>query len=76
MKPDHSRRYHVPPPAARTMSALGVLRDEVIAPILAGIVTPRQGHKPTTWTKVDQDYETLRAGMHTLFGDLGLATAA
>lgn len=76
VKPDHSRRYHVPPPAARTMSALGVLRDEVIAPILAGIVTPRQRRKPATWTKVDQDYETLRTGMHTLFGDLGLATAA
>ncbi len=76
VKPDHSRRYHVDPGAARTMSALGVLRDQVIAPILAGVAIPRQGRKPATWTNIDQDYETLRVGMLSLFGDLGLATAA
>lgn len=58
------------------MSALGVLRDHVIAPILAGVATPRRGRKPAAWTKVDQDYEALRLGMHTLFSDLGLAAAA
>ena len=76
VKPDHTRRYQVPPTAARTMSALGVLRDQVIPPILAGVRCPRRGRKPTTWTIIDQDYETLRVDMHKLFGDLGLATAA
>ena len=76
VKPDHSRRYQVPPAAARTMSALGVLRDQVIAPILAGVTSPRRGRRPATWTKIDQDYDTLRVNMRTLFDDLGLATAA
>jgi hypothetical protein len=76
VKPDHSRRYHVPAGAARTMSALAVLRDQVIAPILAGVASPRRGRRPSTWTKVDQDYDTLRVGMHALFNDLGLVTAA
>jgi hypothetical protein len=76
LKPPHSRRYHVPPEAARTMSALTVLRDHVIAPILAGVRSPRQGRKPAAWTAVDRDYETLRVDMQTLFQDLGIATAA
>ena len=76
VKPDHSRRYRIEPDAARTMSALGVLRDHVITPILAGIGRPRHGRKPTHWTKIDQDYQTLRLDMRTLFADLGLATAS
>jgi len=36
-KPGRSRRYHVPPHAARTIAALLTLRDHVIAPILAGV---------------------------------------
>ncbi len=50
VKPDHTRRYHVPGDAARTMSALGVLRDQVIAPILAGVRSPRPGRRPSAWT--------------------------
>lgn len=76
VKPDHSRRYHVPPDAARTMTALGVLRDHVITPILAGIHSPRPGRRPTTWTQIDRDYETLRVHMQTLFQHLHLDTAA
>ena len=73
-KPGRSRRYHVLPPAARTITALLTLRDQVISPILAGIRSPRMGRKPTHWTRVDRDYETLRITMHTLFHDLGIAT--
>lgn len=76
VKPDHTRRYQVPPDAARTMTALGVLRDHVVAPLLAGVAAPRRGRKPSTWTKVDKDYDTLRVDMQTLFADLGLVTAA
>ena len=73
-KPGRSRRYHVLPPAARTITALLALRDQVISPILAGIRSPRMGRKPTHWTRVDRDYETLRVNMHTLFHDLGITT--
>ncbi|MGH3304571.1 MAG: hypothetical protein ACRDOK_23410 [Streptosporangiaceae bacterium] len=65
-KPGRTRRYHVPPQAARTIAALLTLRDHVIAPILAGIRSPRMGRKPKIWTAVDRDYEALRIGMNTL----------
>ena len=48
VKPGRTRRYHVPPDAARTIAALLALRDQVIAPILAGIRSPRRGRKPAT----------------------------
>jgi hypothetical protein len=76
VKPGRSRRYHVPPPAARTIAALLALRDQVIGPILAGVRSPRLGRKPTHWTAIDRDYETLRIGMQTLFADLGITTSS
>jgi hypothetical protein len=75
-KPGRTRRYHVPGSSARTIAALLCLRDQVIAPILAGVRSPRQGRKPAHWTAIDRDYETLRTGMQTLFGHLGIAHAA
>jgi hypothetical protein len=39
--PGHARRYHTPPDAVRTITALLVLRDQVIKPILAGVRSPR-----------------------------------
>ena len=73
-KPGRTRRYHVPPASARTISALLTLRDHVIAPILAGIRSPRMGRKPKIWTAADRDYEALRIGMQTLFRHLGIET--
>ncbi len=73
-KPGRTRRYHVPGDAARTIAALLALRDKVIAPLLAGVRTPRRGRPPASWTRLDDDYETLRRGMQTLFHDLGIAT--
>ena len=75
-KPGQSRRYHTPPDAARTIAALLALRDQVIAPILAGIRSPRMGRKPAHWTRIDRDYETIRTGMQTLFHDLGITVTA
>jgi len=73
-KPGRSRRYHVPPQATRSITALLTLRDHVIAPILAGVRSPRPGRKPTTWTPLDRDYEQIRIDMRTLFDHLGLTT--
>jgi hypothetical protein len=75
-KPGRTRRYRVPPQAARTIAALLALRNHIIAPILAGIRSPRPGRKPAHWTTIDRDYETLRAGMQTLFNHLGIDTPA
>jgi hypothetical protein len=76
VKPGRSRRYQVPPQAARTIAGLLVLRDQVISPILAGVRSPRRGRKPAHWTAIDRDYETLRIGMQTLFLDLGITTSS
>ncbi len=75
-KPGRTRRYHVPPQAARTIAALLTLRDQVIAPILAAVRSPRMGRKPAHWTRVDRDYERIRIDMQTLFNDLALTTPA
>src|SRR6476620_5140857 len=42
-KPARTRRYQVDAPAARTIAALLTLRDQVIAPILAAVRSPRMG---------------------------------
>ena len=73
-KPGRTRRYQVRAPAARTIAALLTLRDQVIAPILAGLRSPRMGRKPAHWTRVDRDYERIRIDMQTLFTDLALET--
>ena len=66
----------MPDLAARTIAALLALRDHVIDPILAGVRSPKLGRKPTHWTAIDRDYETLRIGMQTLFHDLAITTGA
>ena len=76
VKPGRTRRSRVPALAARTIAALLTLRDQVIAPILAGIRSPRMGRKPKAWTSIDRDYEQIRANMQTLFDDLALTTPA
>lgn len=62
-KAGRTRRYHVPPDAARTFTALLTLREHVIAPILAGVRSPRLGRKPASWTSIDRAYEQLRINM-------------
>jgi hypothetical protein len=74
VKPARTRRYHVPPDAARTIATLLALREKVIGPILTRVRTPRPGRRPATWTRVDHDYEQIRLGMQALFHDLGLAS--
>jgi hypothetical protein len=75
VKPGRTRRYQVPGEAARTIAALLTLRDQVIAPILAGIRRPGPGRPPKSRTHIDHDYEILRAGMRTLFHDLAISTS-
>ncbi len=62
----------MPADAARTITALLTLRDQVIAPLLAGVKVRRNDHIPTTWTPTDQTYEALRTDMNTLFSHLGI----
>jgi hypothetical protein len=75
VKPGRSHHYLVPADAARTITAPISLRDQVIAPALAGIRKPT-GRPPRTYTRIDRDYHTIRAGLRTLSNDLGIQTAA
>jgi len=76
IKREGSRRYDVPADAARTITAITALRDQVIAPLLGGVRGPRTVRDITSWTPVEHDYEALRCGMETLFGHLGIEMAA
>ena len=67
-KPARTRRYRVPPLAARTIAALLALRDQVIAP------SRRAAPRRRAWTRVDRDYERIRIDMQTLFTDLAIET--
>jgi len=57
---------HLSPQTAGTIAALLTLREQVIAPLLAGVRSPRLGRKPATWTSIDRDY---------VFHDLGIRAA-
>jgi hypothetical protein len=73
-KPGRSRGYLVPADAARTIAGLSVLRDQVLVPILAGLRRSCLGDRPSTWTRIDDHYETLCSDMQNLLEDLGLTT--
>jgi hypothetical protein len=73
-KPGRGRRYHVPPQAARTITALLTLRDHLTAPTLAGIHNHGRGPEPTNPTPIDHHYAQLRTDIHTLLDHLGITT--
>jgi hypothetical protein len=70
--PARSRWYQPQSSAGRDIAMLLALRGHVIAPILAGIPSPRMDRKPKIWTAVDRDYENLSIGMQTLFRHVGI----
>jgi hypothetical protein len=82
-KPGHSRRYQVLDQGLRTITALVVLREHVLKPLLAAAAHPSAsgpvrrtlGRKPKTWRPIDEHYQTLRLTMRALLDDLHLAVA-
>jgi hypothetical protein len=71
-KVGNSRRYETLAEGLRTMTALVVLRERVLQPILAGIGSTRQA-PPKNPSEIDRHYETLRRDMSNLFTSLGIA---
>jgi hypothetical protein len=57
-------RYPARPPAPSPDPL--TLREQVIAPILAGIRRLGPGRPPKTRTQIDRDYEIPRGGMRNL----------
>ena len=73
-KIERTRRYQATANGARALTALVVLRDKVIQPLLAAACQPRQRGCPASkLTVVDQHYHTLRGTMSQLFEELGIA---
>jgi hypothetical protein len=68
-----SRRYELSTPNMRAITALLVLREHVIRPLLAGVQSPPRASKPTTWTATDRHYDQLQRDMQPLFHELGIA---
>ena len=68
-----SRRYELSTPNMRAITALLVLREHVIRPLLAGVQSPPHASKPTTWTATDRHYDQLQRDMQPLFHELGIA---
>jgi hypothetical protein len=68
-----SRRYEPVPEGLRSLTALLVLREKIIRPLLAASTQPEPTAKPAHPTPGDHHYENLRTGMRSLFIELGIA---
>jgi hypothetical protein len=68
-----SRRYQVVPAGIRAITALLILRDNVIKPLLAGVKTSSPCSKPPISTLIDQRYDQLRTDIQFVFEELGIA---
>jgi hypothetical protein len=69
----HTRRYQPLPAGLRAMTALVVLRNKAIKPLLAAaqrLRPPRGAHNPTP---IDRHYDAIRLAMHGVFHELGIA---
>src|SRR3990170_2670976 len=72
-KIDNSRRYEPIPEGRQTMTALFILREKVIKPVLAGAGKTRRGRKLKYQSQVDIHYANLQTEMRSLFQTIGLA---
>jgi hypothetical protein len=71
--PVRLRRYQVLSVGLRAITALLILCDEVIKPILAGVRTSASSRKPTICNPIDQRTEQLRISLQPLLEELGVA---
>lgn len=68
-----SHRYQSTPDGLRTMAALGVLREQVVKPLLTAAAGATPGQQLTHQTAIDRHYEAIRTDMCALFSELGIA---
>ncbi len=75
---DRSHRYQLLPDGVATITALVVLRDKVLRPLLAAMARPfepirlKMGRKPCFWDRTQDHYQRLRRQMYALLTDLQL----
>ena len=68
-----TRRYEVIPKGLRALTALVVLRNKAIAPLLAAAQELRPARQAQNPRPLDQHYEALRTAMQRVFHELGIA---
>ena len=68
-----TRRYVAPADGLRKITAVLVLRDKVLKPLLAGVSKHRTGPKPKNRAALDEHYETIQIQMQRLFHLIGIA---
>ena len=69
----NSRRYRPTQKGLRAMTALGVLRDKVIKPLLAASSPPSVHPGTQDPNTIDQHYENIQSSVKGLFTALGIA---
>jgi hypothetical protein len=67
-----SRRYEPIPEGLQLMTALVVLREKVIKPVLAGAGKPKRGPCPKQENAIDKQYRLIQGEMRSLFHVLGV----
>ncbi len=72
-KRERSRQYETIPEGLQALTALLVLREKVIKPVLAGAGRPKRGPKPRNLSRIDTHYQVLQHEMHGLFQTIGIA---
>jgi hypothetical protein len=68
-----TRRYEPVPEGLRSLTALIVMREKILRPLLTASGQPEPALRPANPTPIDHHYEALRAGMRNLFTELGIA---
>jgi len=68
-----SRRYEIVPEGLRAVTALLILREKVIKPVLAGAGKSRRGRNPKNQSPIDAHYEAIQFHMRSLFQLIGVA---
>jgi len=66
-------RYKATPSGLPTLTALIVLREKVIRPVLAGAGPPKPGHPAKSRTAIDQHYLCLPVQLRKLLEALRMA---
>jgi len=73
VKIEHSRRYEATRDGIRAMTGYIVLRDKVLAPLLANAGKLKTGRKTSTHCLIDIHHETIQREMQKLFQTIGIA---
>jgi hypothetical protein len=69
----HTRRYEPVPTGLRAMTALLVLRNKAIKPLLAAAQSPRPTRGTHNPKPIDAHYHAIQVAMQGVFDELGLA---